>query len=815
MIGVQKKKALRASFPDLLNHAFVVAPGVILLKDWGLMAGWEFTGVDLTIESNAYRNSLSRALRRMFNGLGSEWSVWVNSIRTESTPYPKGVFPDPVSQSIDDERRSNYNNGATYETVHTMVLVWRPETGVKEKWIDVLLGKKRKEESSLEKRIADFQIHLDDIADQIGGHLNLYRLSEWSDSQHRSDLLLSHVRECITGDRMPLANPLFSFYVDHVMGLPDLHVGNDNLLLGEQYVSVVAIDGWPLETYPGILEEFDALPLEYRWTTRYEFLSAREAERELKRIRTRWAQETRGFIDQLMHKEPSSKSSINQDAASMVGEVDEALTTTASGSASFGKYASTFVLRHENRNVVREQARELKRWFYERGFGARIETINCAEAFLGSLPGHTKENLRKIIIDTAQLSHVIPLSSTWTGAQSCPSDKIEGGKAPPLIFAHTEQTTPFRFHLHVQDVGHSIVLGPTGSGKSTLLNLIAAQFLRYPNATVHIFDKGFSFETLTEAVGGSHYEITGVESDPVSFYPLRDIDRESEREWAVEWLEEMISLQGLKPGAEERNELADAVDHLAAAPGDRTLSSLVTTLQSMEIKESLTPYTVAGPYGKILDSTSENLKSARFVCYEVGELLNRSEKLALVVLSLLFHRVEQQARGQPMLLILDEAWVMFKHQVFSEKIREWLKTFRKLNVAVVMATQSVQEVADSSLSTDILESCFTRVYGADPDARTSSIQEQYLSMGLESREVDVISLLNPKRQYYVQQRTEGSRIVDFQLTPKALAFCGISSPEQLSRVRELRKATNQWQNTWLMECLGETHDKISETVSVD
>ncbi|WP_408670033.1 helicase HerA domain-containing protein, partial [Staphylococcus aureus] len=78
--------------------------------------------------------------------------------------------------------------------------------------------------------------------------------------------------------------------------------------------------------------------------------------------------------------------------------------------------------------------------------------------------------------------------------------------SPPLMQV-ASGSTPFRLNLHVDDVGHTLIFGPTGSGKSTLLALIAAQFRRYEFAQIFAFDKGNSLLPLTLAAGGDHYEI--------------------------------------------------------------------------------------------------------------------------------------------------------------------------------------------------------------------------------------------------------------------------------------------------------------------
>ena len=80
---------------------------------------------------------------------------------------------------------------------------------------------------------------------------------------------------------------------------------------------------------------------------------------------------------------------------------------------------------------------------------------------------------------------------------------------PPLLFGKTEGATPFRFSLHVGDVGHTLVVGPTGAGKSVLLALMALQFRRYPRSQVFAFDFGGSIRAAALAMGGDWHDLGG------------------------------------------------------------------------------------------------------------------------------------------------------------------------------------------------------------------------------------------------------------------------------------------------------------------
>jgi type IV secretory pathway VirB4 component len=127
------------------------------------------------------------------------------------------------------------------------------------------------------------------------------------------------------------------------------------------------------------------------------------------------------------------------------------------------------------------------------------------------------------------------------------------------------------------------------------------------------------------------------------------------------------------------------------------------------------------------------------------------------------------------LLVLDEAWLFLDRGAFAAKIREWLKTLRKFNVAVVFATQSLADIANSSIAPALIENCPTRVFLPNPDAQTPQILALYEAFGLNAQQVRIIANATPKREYYYQSST-GNRLFELGLGPLALATVGASSP---------------------------------------
>lgn len=324
-------------------------------------------------------------------------------------------------------------------------------------------------------------------------------------------------------------------------------------------------------------------------------------------------------------------------------------------------------------------------------------------------------------------------------------------------------STPFRLNLHVDDVGHTLIFGPTGSGKSTLLALIAAQFRRYEGAQIFAFDKGRSLMPLTLAAGGDHYEIGGGsgEGPQLAFCPLSELTTDTDRAWASEWIETLVVLQGVTITPDHRNAISRQVALMASAPG-RSLSDFVSGVQMREIKDALHHYTVDGPMGHLLDAERDGLVLGGLQTFEIEELMNMGERSLVPVLTYLFRRIEKRLTGAPSLILLDEAWLMLGHPVFRDKIREWLKVLRKANCAVVLATQSISDAERSGIIDVLKESCPTKVCLPNGGAREPGTREFYERLGFNERQIEIVSSATPKREYYVTS-PDGRRLFDMAL----------------------------------------------------
>ena len=134
---------------------------------------------------------------------------------------------------------------------------------------------------------------------------------------------------------------------------------------------------------------------------------------------------------------------------------------------------------------------------------------------------------------------------------------------------------------------------------------------------------------------------------------------------------------------------------------------------------------------------------ARWQAFEMEHLMH-SRSALLPVLTYLFRRLEKRFDGSPTLMILDEAWLYLTESLFAAKIREWLKVLRKKNVAVIFATQSLSDIADSAIAPAIIENCPTRIFLPNGNALEERTRKVYESFGLNERQLQILQQSIPE-----------------------------------------------------------------------
>ena len=772
---------------DHLPWAALVAKGVVLNKDGSFQRTLRFRGPDLESATEAELISVCARANNALRRLGSGWALFFDAERVEALGYPASTFPDPASWLVDEERRAHFDGqrGQHFESRYHLTLCYLPPADQVSRAERALLERETpQQDRDWRQELRGFIAETDRLLDLLSGFMAEVRTLDDAET-------LTFLHGCISAKHHPVVVPETPMYLDGLLVDTPLSGGIEPIL-GERHLRTVTVLGFPNATRPGILDALNHQGFAYRWATRFIALDKTAANKALIRIRRQWFNKRKSIAQlmrEVMMNEPTALT--DSDADNKVVDADLALQALGGDHVAFGYYTATITVSDEDRAAADEKVRIVERIVNGLGFTCIRESVSAVEAWLGSLPGHVYANIRQPLVHTLNLAHLMPLSSVWAGPAR--NDHLAG---PPLLYAETSGSTPFRLSTHVGDVGHMLIVGPTGAGKSVLLALLALQFRRYAGSQVYIFDKGLSARAAVLAMGGEHHALG--ESDALAFQPLRNIDDDAERTWAAEWIGALLAHERVDVTPEIKEALWSALTSLAGAPPEeRTLTGLSVLLQSNALKAALMPYTLEGPFGRLLDAAENSLALSDVQCFET-ETLMHSAGVVLPVLTYLFHRLEERFDGRPTLLILDEAWVFLDNPLFAARIREWLKVLRKKNVSVVFATQSLADIADSRIAPAIIESCPQRIFLANDRAIEPQGRAAYERFGLNYAQIELIARATPKRQYYLQSR-RGNRLFELALGPIALGLCGASDPETQSLIDGLlhREGTDSFLVTFL------------------
>jgi type IV secretion system protein VirB4 len=436
----------------------------------------------------------------------------------------------------------------------------------------------------------------------------------------------------------------------------------------------------------------------------------------------------------------------DESAAATVHELGHALTELDVHGHVFGHCSLSVVLIDRDRRRLDASVAAAIKAFATHDGAVFEESYNLLNAWLATMPGNAAHNLRRLALLNTNCADLAFLFAPRVGERT--SEHL-GGDC--LAVFETEHQTPYHWNLHYGDVGHTLVLGSTGSGKSFLLNFVLTHAQQYVPVTF-IFDLGGSYENLTSRLGGTTWRM-GLRDRQVSINPFSLPPTAEHMHFLCAFVRVLLQSGGqYHLSARDDRDVADAVESLYALdPSQRRLMTVAHTLPRA-LAQHLHRWVQGGPYGTVFDTVEDTLTLGTFQCFEFQGL----EDYPVVLEPLLFyvlHRAnaairDQGARSRLKLFLLDEAWRFAKDPVVKAYMVEALKTWRKHNAALFLATQSDHDFVDTDLLRAVVENCPTTFFLANPGL---DIAHTCARFHLTEREARRIADLRPREQLLLKR----------------------------------------------------------------
>ncbi len=684
------------------------------------------------------RNSLMKSLA------DGTFAVWFHTIRRKQSAYPGGKQPPGFAQYVDALWRDKHDHKDSFINELYITILRKPDTKGAAK---VHYFLKRATEASNKaaqiQSMRDTQKELAEATNRLIATLKDYGARLLSTYENEDGVFsepmefLSRLVNCglsqpvrysagNIAELLPAYRLYFGDRAIEVSGAPT-----------PRFAGLVSVKEYAPATAAGLLDGFLQLPFEFIIAQSFNFYN-RSVNINRMQIRQR----------RMMAAEDA--------AISQIAEISDALDMAMSGHVAFGPHhLSVLCFSEELEELERNLSLALAE-LVNLGINPVREKFVMEQVYWAQLPGNFEYIARGADINTMNLAG-------FSSLHNFPTGRIRGNHwGDAVTVFDTSSGTPFFFNFHSRDVGHTTVIGPTGSGKTVLLNFLCTQAQKF-NCRIFFFDKDRGAEIFMRAIGGKYTIIEPGKT--CNFNPLQLPDTPENRTHIAEWLHSLVTVNDEPFTADDMERINEAViGNYKLAKADRILRNIAPFLGiegPATLAGRLKMWHSGGAYSGLFDNENDviDFSNGNAFGFEMGEILRERASLAPTLLYL-FHRISLSLDGTPTIIVLDEAWALIDNKIFASRIRDWLKTLRKLNGMVVFATQSVEDATESAISETLVQQTATQIFLPNPKA-TEAYKKAFM---VSDREFNLLKTTDPGSRYFLVKQGKDVAVARIDLS---------------------------------------------------
>jgi type IV secretion/conjugal transfer VirB4 family ATPase len=749
------------SLNERVNLYGFIGPEVFLTKagEPGLIL--EVRGVDYECLDGAAIDALTKRLESALKLFGDDYRVYQYLFKRNNETIPHKLYGNPVVDAAIRNRIAYLRSkaDALFSLSIYYVILYRgspishslgnalaqfprkPRKTLAElsarfssKKQAVVLGNEiAKDEAALLQKTRSFALQVSDFLPvRILGKREAFRVLKRALNFHPSKLEFAKLK--------------YDTFLDYYLCESHLECHRGHLRVDDYYVKVLTLKEPSPQSFPLIFRRLLEVEANYYVVTEWKKEDSGKTRRAIQAKRRHFHNTKRSFFSQVnLNDAPAQDTLLDDSKESQVRELGESMKEIELHGNYFGQFSLTVVIYDLDPAKVEEACAEFYKVFSVHDAQLYEEKYNLLNAFLAAVPGNHIFNLRYLYLLNTNYADFSFLFTLHGG-----EPRNRHLRQEYLAVLETNHRTPYFLNLHYRDVAHSMILGRTGAGKSFLLNFLITNLQKYDPHTF-IFDLGGSFESLTQLFGGSYVRV-GLESEDFKINPFSLPPTKENLDFLALFLKVLI--QGARAGeldpAIERDLYHQIENLYAIDPALRTLGVLANTL-SHDLSGRLAKWTQGGQFGFLFDNAEDTVSFSRFQCFDFQRMSQYPDLLEPLLFYIL-HRAnaviaDRQISPVFKAFFVDEAWVFLKNPSIQRYVVEALKTWRKHNAAMVLSTQSLDELRRSEILDIIIESCSTKIFLANPGMDRDLYRRQF---HLNESEVELVSGLIPKQQFLIK-----------------------------------------------------------------